>query len=562
MINPLKNNQSLYHRLESISNSIYNLTNPNFLESSNDINELGILLKLNQLEIGILAVVATKGPDLETITEARLMALFSKFNRKRSDIILAIKQLTRSHVIVRSESRNWEEFQINKRYSRILENEDWDTLAELNAHGIIPLLKRIVQIFNHESHRHSLFHGTPMEETEFEEELNLDNNGKLTIVQKARKYFGNNAWDFYGTQLFFYTLARKVILDESTNLDEFFMNKQLNQWERKSFLHQEIISESWGPIADGYFEIHGNGQVNDQLELDVSDAGIETLLPELDPSIITSLLDCKIITIPHKKPSEIETVKLIFDEATKIKLRPIQKSLNPDIREKIKEKLGKRKLGLTTLFYGYPGTGKTEFCYQMAKEFDLPILEINVAQIQNKWVGESEKNARKVFYQYKKLKKQSQKECILLFNEADALLGKRINVSSSVDAMNNSVKNIFLEEMERFEGILFATTNLTENLDLAFERRFLFKVFFEKPDSQSSAKIWKLYFPALNVSECSTLAKKFNFSPGEISNIYARFEIEKILGSRLSKIKLIEQLAAEERIKSYSNRNTNSVGFG
>ncbi|MFN5889157.1 MAG: hypothetical protein ACK448_02065, partial [Bacteroidota bacterium] len=216
MINPLKNNQSLYHRLESISNSIYNLTNPNFLESSNDINELGILLKLNQLEIGILAVVATKGPDLETITEARLMALFSKFNRKRSDIILAIKQLTRSHVIVRSESRNWEEFQINKRYSRILENEDWDTLAELNAHGIIPLLKRIVQIFNHESHRHSLFHGTPMEETEFEEELNLDNNGKLTIVQKARKYFGNNAWDFYGTQLFFYTLARKVILDEST----------------------------------------------------------------------------------------------------------------------------------------------------------------------------------------------------------------------------------------------------------------------------------------------------------------------------------------------------------
>ncbi len=561
-MNPLKNNQSIFHRLESISNSVYNLTNPTFLESSTDIMELGILLKLNQLQIGILAVVATKGPDLEAITEARLMALFSKFNRKRSDIILATQQMLRSRIIDKSESRNWEEYQINKRYSRILENEDWDALAELNAHGIVPLLKRIVRIFNQESHRHSFFHGPPMEDVEFEEELNLDKNGKLTIIQKAKSYFGNNAWDFYGTQLYFYTLARKVILDEPTNLDEFFMSFQLNQWERKSFLHQEIISEKWGPILDGYFEIHGNGQVNDQLELDVTDLGIEKLLPELDSSIISSLLDCKIITIPHKKPSEIESVKLIFDESTKAKLRPIQKSLNPNIREKIKEKLGKRKLGLTTLLYGYPGTGKTEFCYQMAKEFDLPIFEINVAQIQNKWVGESEKNARKVFDQYKKLRKQAQKECILLFNEADALLGKRINVTSSVDAMNNSVKNIFLEEMERFEGILFATTNLTENLDLAFERRFLFKVFFEKPDSQSSAKIWKLYFPALNISECSTLAKKFNFSPGEISNIYARYEIEKILGNRLSKIKLIEQLAAEERIKSFNNRNTNSVGFG
>ncbi len=561
-MNPLKNNQSIFHRLESISNSVYNLTNPTFLESSTDIMELGILLKLNQLQIGILAVVATKGPDLEAITEARLMALFSKFNRKRSDIILATQQMLRSRIIDKSESRNWEEYQINKRYSRILENEDWDALAELNAHGIVPLLKRIVRIFNQESHRHSFFHGPPMEDVEFEEELNLDKNGKLTIIQKAKSYFGNNAWDFYGTQLYFYTLARKVILDEPTNLDEFFMSFQLNQWERKSFLHQEIISEKWGPILDGYFEIHGNGQVNDQLELDVTDLGIEKLLPELDSSIISSLLDCKIITIPHKKPSEIESVKLIFDESTKAKLRPIQKSLNPNIREKIKEKLGKGQLGLTTLLYGYPGTGKTEFCYQMAKEFNLPIFEINVAQIQNKWVGESEKNARKVFDQYKKLRKQAQKECILLFNEADALLGKRINVTSSVDAMNNSVKNIFLEEMERFEGILFATTNLTENLDLAFERRFLFKVFFEKPDSQSSAKIWKLYFPALNISECSTLAKKFNFSPGEISNIYARYEIEKILGNRLSKIKLIEQLAAEERIKSFNNRNTNSVGFG
>ncbi len=139
-MNPLKNNQSLFHRLESISNSIYNLSNPNLLENTSEINELGILLKLNQLQIGILAVVATKGPDLETITEARLMALFSKFNRKRSDIILAINQLIRTRIIEKSEPRNREEFQINKRYYRILENEDWDALNELNAHGIVPLL--------------------------------------------------------------------------------------------------------------------------------------------------------------------------------------------------------------------------------------------------------------------------------------------------------------------------------------------------------------------------------------------------------------------------------------
>lgn len=142
------------------------------------------------------------------------------------------------------------------------------------------------------------------------------------------------------------------------------------------------------------------------------------------------------------------------------------------------------------------------------------------------------------------------------------MLGRRLTVNSSVDSMNNAVKNIFLEEIERFDGILLATTNLTENMDLAFERRFLFKVFFNRPEIQTSAKIWQQYFKGLKSSEATELAKKFNFSPGEITNVHTRFEIEKILGNRTQKFKLIEQLCQEERIKAHTNRNTNAVGFG
>lgn len=99
------------------------------------------------------------------------------------------------------------------------------------------------------------------------------------------------------------------------------------------------------------------------------------------------------------------------------------------------------------------------------------------------WVGESEKNIKGTFDDYKKKVKQLAKAPILLFNEADAIIGKRqVGAERAVEKMENSILNIILQEIEQLDGILIATTNLPENMDKAFERRFLYKIQFEKPD--------------------------------------------------------------------------------
>jgi SpoVK/Ycf46/Vps4 family AAA+-type ATPase len=107
------------------------------------------------------------------------------------------------------------------------------------------------------------------------------------------------------------------------------------------------------------------------------------------------------------------------------------------------------------LLYGGPGTGKTASVKQIARTTGRAILMVDIAKIQSKWVGESEKNLSKVFEEYRNGKKAFANDPILLFNEADAILGKRFSVKSSVDKSYNAMQNILLQELEDFEGILW-----------------------------------------------------------------------------------------------------------
>jgi SpoVK/Ycf46/Vps4 family AAA+-type ATPase len=330
----------------------------------------------------------------------------------------------------------------------------------------------------------------------------------------------------------------------------------------KAFKKAQILNENWHPIQMRYFEIVGKDLMDDDIEIAMTEEGIQALLPELSADILESLLEAKQITVPHRAPEKIAPIKLLFDQPTQLQLKPIQRMLQPQIRAKINETFHTQNKGISILLYGYPGTGKTEFCLQLAKSHNLPIMEVNVAQIQNKWVGESEKNARNVFKQYRKLRKQSQRECILLFNEADALFSKRVDVSTSVDSMNNALKNIFLEEMENMEGIILATTNLTGNLDAAFERRFLYKVGFAKPDTQTCALVWKNYFHRIPMEQATQLAKRFDFSPGEICNVRRKYDIEKILGNTQKQFDLICEISENEKIIDQPLRTKKAMGFG
>ena len=216
--------------------------------------------------------------------------------------------------------------------------------------------------------------------------------------------------------------------------------------------------------------------------------------------------------------------------------------------------------GFCCIFYGAPGTGKTETVYQLARLTGRDIMRVDVNKIKSCWVGESEKNIKAAFDRYRNICKNSPLAPILLFNEADAILGIRMEgASNAVDKMENSIQNIILQEMESIEGIMIATTNLTTNLDKAFERRFLYKIRFDKPTAEARAQIWQSMLHDLTDKDARKLASDFDLSGGEIENIARRHTVNTILsGSDLIDIDAIAESCRRERINSPSRH---VVGF-
>ena len=148
------------------------------------------------------------------------------------------------------------------------------------------------------------------------------------------------------------------------------------------------------------------------------------------------------------------------------------------------------------IFYGPPGTGKTLTAYSLAKSLKRQVLSFDCSKILSMYVGESEKNVRKIFDTYRDLTEQTKTEPILLLNEADQFLSTRSSGSgSSADQMHNQMQNIFLEQIESFQGILIATTNLLENIDTAFSRRFNYKIEFQRPDRTQRVALWHKMLP-------------------------------------------------------------------
>ncbi len=148
------------------------------------------------------------------------------------------------------------------------------------------------------------------------------------------------------------------------------------------------------------------------------------------------------------------------------------------------------------IFYGAAGTGKTMTAYSLAKSLKRQVLAFDCSKILSMYVGESEKNVRKIFDTFYDLSTKTKTEPILLLNEADQFLSARSSgIGSSADQMHNQMQNIFLEQIENFKGMLIATTNLLENIDKAFSRRFNYKIEFKKPDVAQRAELWTKMLP-------------------------------------------------------------------
>ena len=231
-------------------------------------------------------------------------------------------------------------------------------------------------------------------------------------------------------------------------------------------------------------------------------------------------------------PDSITPKALFYPQTMTQQVKELNSFLEVDKFKQIQQRMTDNgfRTGFACLFYGAPGTGKTETAYQLARLTGRCVMAVEVPKIKSKWVGDSEKNIKALFDRYRELVRRCDVAPILLFNEADAIFGVRKNgAESAVDKMENSIQNIILQEMEDLNGILIATTNLATNLDGAFVRRFLYKIEFEKPDASVRSSIWQSMVSGLSESDASALAQAYELSGGQIENIARKDTINRVL---------------------------------
>ena len=296
--------------------------------------------------------------------------------------------------------------------------------------------------------------------------------------------------------------------------------------------------------------------IADTTRYKLTESAKRTLLAEMKIDASTEKLSDVI------DPRTLTQKQLFFPKDIQRQVDELGSFLQPENLQKIQERMKEKgfRNGFACLFYGGPGTGKTETVYQLARQTGRSIMVVDVPRIKSKWVGESEKNIKALFDHYREQVKRAKVTPILLFNEADAIIGIRKNgASSAVDKMENSIQNIILQEMETLDGIMIATTNLQQNLDKAFERRFLYKIKFDKPTVEARAHIWHSMIPELSEMYVHTLAYKYDFSGGQIENIARHYAIDAILhGKSEDVLPMLIRHCDNERLDEKSSRK---IGF-
>lgn len=313
--------------------------------------------------------------------------------------------------------------------------------------------------------------------------------------------------------------------------------------EAKKYKNEKSVLQELGLV-----EVRSESSLfGEQTMLCLTDKGKELFFEEDAELFIEQVSDRDMI-----RPSGIKERHLFFSESEQRQLSMVADSLKETNYKSLTARLEAKGLskGLAVLLYGAPGTGKTESVMQWARETGRDIVHVDLSASKSMWYGESEKIVKGIFTRYRNLCKRSTIKPILLFNEADGLFSRRKDISagSAVDQTENTIQNILLEEMEKLDGILVATTNLEGNLDAAFERRFLFKIKLGKPGLEAKRNIWQDKMPSLSSGQAGQLASAYDFSGGEIDNIVRKVTLQEVLDGTAPDFVSLERLCAEEKI--------------
>ncbi|MBO4754012.1 MAG: AAA family ATPase [Bacteroidales bacterium] len=345
-----------------------------------------------------------------------------------------------------------------------------------------------------------------------------------------------------------------------------------HETEISSSMYEDILEESYetydicnginngtGDLAKlGLLENAMNDGMAEPDSFQLTEHAIKTVLKEFHINLATR----KAVTPDNViLPEKLTRKELFYNAEEQRQVERLMDLLSPktfnDVQQRLKD--NDMRTGFCVLLHGGPGSGKTELVNQISIATGRAVLVAQVSQLISKWVGDYEKHVTELFDQYEALAAKSALCPILLFNECDAILGKR-NEQGDGDAvgkMYHSVQNILLERMEKLNGIMICTSNMPGALDKAFERRFLFSIEFHKPQKETKAKIWRSMLPEIDEKTALALASQYDFSGGQIENVVRRQRVEYVLYGHDISFDSLNRICKEEGY----DKKTRGIGF-
>ena len=383
----------------------------------------------------------------------------------------------------------------------------------------------------------------------------MKQNQHLALVQNLQNI--KDEADMWFMLLMMTTLA----IEEDSYVNARDLAQMLSERTVRVILIQ--IKDNKHPFAkQGYIELRNQAGQVQQGEWVLSQEGWLAMLDNQEEveSIVPIEEDENINMLTSYK--QLAQRPLYFSDKTEEQVQTLTNLLHEEQLAKVRQALKTHNmpLGFCCLFYGAPGTGKTELVQQLAIATQRDLFQVNIATLRDKYVGESEKQLKRIFDKYRSLVRTQEHAPILFFNEADAIFGNRMeNTQRSVDKMENALQNIILQEMEVLDGIMICTTNLTSCLDKAFDRRFIYKVEFEKPTNQARKLIWQSMLSSLNDEQATELANRFDFSGGQIQNISRKQVINAIFSGKDELD--YDQIKLDCQNESISRNSRGKVGF-
>ena len=259
------------------------------------------------------------------------------------------------------------------------------------------------------------------------------------------------------------------------------------------------------------------------------------------------------------KPDQIEEKRLIYpveiQKRIDLYFSKISKRSFPGYIVQMKK--NKLPQNFTIMIYGESGVGKTELVKQLAKRYDRPILDVKLSELRTMWFGESERLVTILFEEIRQATIELGIEPIVLFNEADGFFQNRATNKSFKNETNTNIVTILLNELEKFEGILIATSNYTNSIDVAFERRFALKLHVPKPDNNTIKELIKDKLKISDNNFIQHISNTYNISPAEIENVKMKSLLLDVMPDDKE---LIEELIRSE-CNGWSMGRRNIIGY-